>query len=59
MSIVSDIKPIVPIVAPLAVFTHSVFFIIFTLSDILVKSWCEMHEQIAPISNRAIMGSQF
>ena len=45
--IVSDVKPIGPRVLLVAVFTHSVFFIIFTLSDISVKSWYKMHEQVA------------
>ena len=59
MFIVSDVKPIGPRVDPLAVFMCSVLLIICTLSDILVKSWYKMHEQVAPVSNRAIMGSQF
>ena len=59
MFIVSCIKPFGSKVAPLAVFTHNIFFIIFPLSEILVKSWYDMHEQVAPVSNRAIIGSQF
>ena len=51
MFIVSGIKPFRPSSAPLAVFTCSGFFIIFTLSDILVKSLYKMHEQVAAISN--------
>ena len=46
MFIVSDVKPIGLTVAPLAVFTHTVSFIILSLSDILVKSSYEMHTQV-------------
>ena len=56
---VTYVKPIGPKVALLTVFTCNVFFIIFTLSEILVKSWYEMHEQVASVLNRAIIGSQF
>ena len=59
MFIVSCIKPIGPKVVPLAVCTHNVCFIIFTLSGILVNSWYEMQEKVSPVSKRAIIGSQF
>ena len=48
MFIVSYILPNGPNIAPLDVFTHNVFFIIFTLSEILVKSWYEMQCNVAP-----------
>ena len=58
MFVVSCMKLIGPKCAPLAVFTHNVFIIIFTLSDILVKSMYKMQEQVAPVSKRAVTGSQ-
>ena len=58
MFIVNCTIPIGPRVALLAVFTHSDFFTMSTLSEILAKSWYEMQEHVAPVSNRAIIGSQ-
>ena len=59
MFIVSCVKPIGPKFTPLAVFTDNVFFIIFTLSEVLVKHWYKMQEQVAPVSKRTIIGSHF
>ena len=59
MFIIGDVKPIGPGVAPLAVFTSSFFFTIFTLIDIFIKSWYKIQEQVPPVSNTASMGSQF
>ena len=47
MFIVSCTIPIGPRVVPLAVFIHSAFFIMSSVSNYFVKSWHEMLEYVA------------
>ena len=49
--------PIGPNVAPLAVFTFKSFLIILTFSENFLNICCDIHEQAAPVSNRAIISS--
>ena len=43
-----------PDVVPLAVFTFKGFLIILTLSEYFLNIGCNMHEHLAPVSNRAV-----
>ena len=49
--------PIGPNVAPLAKLTFKGFFIMLTLSETFWNICCDMHEHVAPVSNRAVLGS--
>ena len=46
-----------PNLAPLAIFTFNGFLIMLILSAIFLKLCCQMHEHVAPVSNRAVIGS--
>ena len=54
--IVKCTMPIGPKVVQLAVFTHSVYLIMSTLSEIFVKCWYKVEEHVVPVSNKAIIG---
>ena len=49
--------PISPKVIPLSVFTFRDFFIMLTLSKIFKNNCCDMHKDVAPVSNRGVIGS--
>ena len=49
MSMIKGTIPIGPEAVQLAMLTHSVFFVISTLSDIFVKRWYEIQEHVAPV----------
>ena len=49
--------PIGPKVVPLVVFTFRDFLIILTLSEIFLNNCCDIHDHIAPVSNRDVTGS--
>ena len=58
MVIVKYTIPIRPKVVPLAVFTHSVFLIRSTLSEIFTKRCYEIQDLVVLVLNSAIIGSQ-
>ena len=41
----------------LAMFTHKDSLVISTLPDIFWNRWYEIHKHVAPVSNRAVIGS--
>ena len=49
--------PIGPNVAPHAVFTFKGNLIMLILSDNFLNICCDLHEHVAPVSNRAVIGS--
>ena len=51
----SGVIPIGPNVAPHAVFTSKGFLIMFILPEIFLNGFCDIHEHVVPVSNRAII----
>ena len=49
--------PTGPNVALLAVFTFNSFLIRLISSAIILNTFCKKNEQLAPVSNRAVIGS--
>ena len=49
--------PIGPEIVLLAVLTFMDFLIMLTFSEMFINNCCDMHEHVAQVSNRAVIGS--